>query len=424
MDYYVMARDITYILLSSLFFFIFGNWVLSVTSPDEGKNLDAALRMLETGDFIVPYYNCEYRFEKPPLFYWLTDIFFFLFGVNEFSARLVSGLSATGIAVLTYLIGKEFLGRDVATVGALIYTTLIHNWVEARAAVPEMLLTFFMTLGIYLFLKGRYVLGWVSLGFAFLAKGPVGVLLPVAVYLLWKRNFRFLNIKGIVLFSVIGFSWYAMMIYKFGFLYFYKFFLYENILRYTGHKSIHPYPFYYYVPIISVSALFFLPKIPVLIKRWDRTLNPLLFWFLFVLVFYSVAKNKLHHYVLFLYPPLAMMLAYYTGRKYVASVISASLLLVSGLLIYAYKIESDRFVPKVARIIAEKKPENLFFYKTENSAIVFYTRRCIERISNADKIPKGSIVITKKKHMHELSDVRVIFEGNELGKRFVLIEVH
>ncbi len=107
-----MKRHVLVISVLSFFFFIFGNWILSVTSPDEGKNLSAALNMLEKHDFIVPEYNCKPRFEKPPLFYWLTDVSFSLFGINEFSGRLVSGLSAVGVALLTYLFCNGSLAGD------------------------------------------------------------------------------------------------------------------------------------------------------------------------------------------------------------------------------------------------------------------------------------------------------------------------
>ena len=74
--------EILLLTLLGIYFFIFGNWFLAITSPDEGKNAYAALHMLTTGDWIVPYYNCQYRFEKPPLLYWLTALSFKLFGVN------------------------------------------------------------------------------------------------------------------------------------------------------------------------------------------------------------------------------------------------------------------------------------------------------------------------------------------------------
>ncbi len=403
----------------SFFFFVFGNWILSVTSPDEGKNLSAALNMLEKHDFIVPEYNCKPRFEKPPLFYWLTDVSFSLFGINEFSGRLVSGLSAVGVALLTYLFAMG-VSPAIALTSSLIYMSFPHNWVETRAATPEMLLTFFMTLALFLLLKERYTLGWVAMALAFLTKGPVGVILPAGVYFLWKRNLRFLNPKGLIIFALISLPWYGAMLWRFGFDYFYKFFLYENVMRFTGHKSIHPYPFWYYLPIILANTVFFLPRVPRLIKSYDRRLNFFLLWFLVVLVFYSASKNKLQHYILFLYPPLAVMLSPYVGKRYVKAVVGICSVLIVSLFIYAHQVEKERFIPKFASYI-KKHSERVFFYKTELSAAVFYARRCIPKIKSPSEIPQGALVITEGKFLKELPKDEVVLEGNEFGREFILL---
>ena len=418
-------KDIGIVLVFSFFTFIFGNWILSITSPDEGKNLDAALNMLEKGNFIVPFYNCEYRFEKPPLFYWFTDFFFVLFGVNEFSARIVSGLSATGLAVLTYLFGLRFFDRQKALISAIVFTLFIHNWFEARAGVPEMLLTFFMTLGLYLFLIERFTLGWIALGFAFLAKGPVGVILPSAIYFLWNivnKNYRYafkiFNFKGILLFLVISLPWYLLLIKEFGYEYFYKFFLYENIYRFTGSKKIHSYPFWYYLPVLIGTTLLFLPVYIRLIKNYTKQLNFFLFWFLFVILFYSVAKNKLHHYILFSYPALALLIGYYTSRIYLKFTTVIAVFLLVVLFVGAYIYENKRFVPKAVEIIKKDNTKQVLFYKKELSAIVFYTRRCIKKVDDKQQIPKGAFVIFRKKN--KLENVKVLTYGVEPTGKFYL----
>jgi len=420
-------RDLAIILTISFFTFIFGNWILSITSPDEGKNLDAALRMFETKNFLVPYYNCEYRFEKPPLFYWVTDLFFFLFGVNEFSARLTSGLSATGLAVLTYLFAKRLFTRQVALFSAVAFTLMFHNWFEARAAVPEMLLTFFMTLGLYLFFIERFTLGWIALGFAFLAKGPVGVALPVGIYFLWKLlnkdfkgAFRVFNAKGITLFFVVALPWYLLLIKEFGYEYFYKFFLYENFYRFTGSKKIHSYPFWYYIPIILASSLLFLPVVYKLLKNYQKQLNFFAFWFLFVVLFYSVAKNKLHHYVLFSYPALAVLFGYYLSRRYVQVALAVSGVLLTALFIGAYIYESKRFVPKAVQFLKQHPDKQVVFYKKELSAIVFYTRKCIKKVDQPEKIKPETFVILKAKKQKELKGLIPLVKGIEGSREYLL----
>ena len=418
-------KDIGIILIFSFFAFIFGNWILSITSPDEGKNLDAALNMLEKKNFVVPFYNCEYRFEKPPLFYWFTDFFFVLFGVNEFSARIVSGLSATGLAILTYLFGLKIFDRQKALISAIVFTLFIHNWMEARAAVPEMLLTFFMTLGLYLFFVKRFTLGWIALGFAFLAKGPVGVALPSAIYFLWnvlnknyKEALKIFNFKGIVLFLVISLPWYLLLIREFGYEYFYKFFLYENIYRFTGSKKIHSYPFWYYLPVLIGATVLFLPVYIKVIKNYTKKLNFLLFWFLFVILFYSVAKNKLHHYILFSYPAFALIIGYYVSKRYIKIATAIASILLVLLFIGAYIYEQKRFVPKAVEILKKNDDKPVYFYRKELSAVVFYTRKCIKKVDRKNQIPDGAFVIFRKKN--KLENVKILTYGEEPTGKFYL----
>ncbi|GAB6065822.1 glycosyltransferase family 39 protein [Aquifex pyrophilus] len=408
-----------YILLSSFLFFIFGNWILSLTSLDEGRNFYATLHMLKTGNFVIPEYNCSPRFEKPPLLYWLGALSFLVFGASEFSARLVSGLSATLTAFLVYLFSKEFLTKEKALFSALSFTLLIHTWIESRAYVPEFTLVFFSTLGLYLLMKERFTLAWLSLAFAFLTKGPVG-LLPLFIYLLWKRNLSFIELKGIILFLVVGFSWYFLMIYLYGWSYFFKFFIYENLYRFTGKYELHPMPFYFYPLIILFSSLLFIPLIPKIIKNYDRRLNFFLLWFFAVVIFYSLSKNKLHHYILFSYPPLSVIFGNYITKNYLKKVYAVALILFSLLLFGANYYESKRFTPKAVEYLKETNPKNLYFYKHENSAIVAYLYKCIPK---KEKFSKGDYLITKEKHLKNLKNYEIILKGIEFEGREVLVRI-
>ena len=50
--------------------------------------------MRERGDYVVPYFNNKYRFDKPPFIYWTQIASYRLFGENDFAARLPSGIAA------------------------------------------------------------------------------------------------------------------------------------------------------------------------------------------------------------------------------------------------------------------------------------------------------------------------------------------
>ncbi len=411
--------SLRWVLTLSLFFFLFGSWVLSFTSLDEGRNMDAVQNMLNIKDFVSPIYNCEWRFEKPPMLYWLISLSSYLFGLNEFSARLISGLSAVGLVLLTYLIARDFFSKDIAIKSAFVLMTFPHLWLESRAVVPEMLNTFFALLGLYAFLKERFTLGWLALAFAFLTKGPVGVVLSVGVYLLWKRRLDFIKPTGLLLFLLVGFSWYALMFLQHGYEYFYRFFIYENLMRYTGQRSTHPAPFYYYLLVLLVATLWYVPLYPKLIRHFKREWFPLLLWAFFVVLFFSLAKNKLHHYILFSYPPIAIMLSHMVSERYLRIVLALStafiLLLTLGLHLY----EKERFTPKAYPVVKAHKGD-VYFYRAEDSALVFYSGRCIKKLEDHNRAE--GLVITREKYLKEFSECLFLQKGREFDGVYVLLD--
>ena len=57
--------------------------------PDEGRYAEIPREMLARGDWVVPYLEGEPYLDKPPLLYWLVIGSYRLFGVHDWSARLV-----------------------------------------------------------------------------------------------------------------------------------------------------------------------------------------------------------------------------------------------------------------------------------------------------------------------------------------------
>lgn len=77
-------------------------WLLGSTGlVDETEPLfaEAARQMVETGDWITPYFNGETRFDKPPLIYWLMAIAYQTVGFNEWAVRLPSAIAATALTI-------------------------------------------------------------------------------------------------------------------------------------------------------------------------------------------------------------------------------------------------------------------------------------------------------------------------------------
>ncbi len=74
---------------------------------DETRYLAVAWEMWLRDDFLVPYLNGVPYSHKPPLFFWLIHSGWSIFGVNEWSARLVGPLSALGVLAITRTLAAE-----------------------------------------------------------------------------------------------------------------------------------------------------------------------------------------------------------------------------------------------------------------------------------------------------------------------------
>lgn len=163
---------------------------------DEPRNAGCAREMLERFDWIVPTFNGELRAHKPVLLYWCIMAAYSLGGVNEFTARLPSALCAIGSALATYGIGRRLFNPTVGLWSAIILSTSLMFGVAGRAATPDSLLIFCVTLTMLVYVllafpskdssyfpqplwQGALIYG--AMGLAVLAKGPVGLVLPTAI---------------------------------------------------------------------------------------------------------------------------------------------------------------------------------------------------------------------------------------------------
>src|SRR5579885_2488382 len=88
--------------------------------PDEGRYAEIPREMLQRGDLVLPVLNGEPYLDKPPLLYWLVAGSYRLFGVAEWSARLVPALAVHATILLVYFLGRRGLGEAAATRGAVL----------------------------------------------------------------------------------------------------------------------------------------------------------------------------------------------------------------------------------------------------------------------------------------------------------------
>lgn len=167
---------------------------------DEPKNAACSLAMLDAGDWLVPTFNGGLRIEKPVLTNWVQIAGFIACGRTETGARIGSALLTIATCLLTWRIGCRLFGATVGPtvgfLGGLAMATCAWTAVGGRAATPDAPLVFLTTLALWVFATGtnggttglgRTAAAGVgaACGLATLAKGPVGLVLPLAAFVLF-----------------------------------------------------------------------------------------------------------------------------------------------------------------------------------------------------------------------------------------------
>ena len=255
-----------------LFFAVLGAVLLlnlgasSLWEPDEPRYAEAVREMYETGDFLTPHYNYEYRFDKPIFYYWLIAGSFKLFGMNDFALRFPSAVLTFLTVLFLYLLVHKIYGRAAAVCSSVVLATMFNYIKLGRYAIPDASWIFFITATFYFFLTGFYnpkktnlhmPLGYVMLAFATITKSPVGAAIPAivfAVYMvirkdwsLWKR--MKVNI-GILILFLISAPWYLYMIFRYKAEYFRYYFVSDHFFRFFTYEFGRARPVWYYIQIL------------------------------------------------------------------------------------------------------------------------------------------------------------------------------
>ncbi|RAI95264.1 4-amino-4-deoxy-L-arabinose transferase-like glycosyltransferase [Algoriphagus yeomjeoni] len=198
--------------------------------PDEMYYTDAAVKMLQNGDYLTTYLgNGELRFRKPIGTYWVVLAGFKLFGVSAFASRFFFLLAGALTVGATYWLAKLlFEDKKVAGISALIIAANPVLILSATRSIPDVLLGLTMTLSAVGFAglmrfgdqapkKYLWIL-YLSLALALEVKGIPAVALGGLgiLYLLlnpWKRlSFRaFLHLPSIAVAIFIGLFWFVAM---------------------------------------------------------------------------------------------------------------------------------------------------------------------------------------------------------------------
>jgi 4-amino-4-deoxy-L-arabinose transferase-like glycosyltransferase len=346
--------------------------------------------MLSSGDWVTMRLDGVAYLEKAPLVYWLIAIFYKIFGVHDWAARIPIALAAIGLAWLTAAFGTWAFGKRAGFYAGLCMATCIGIFLFTRILIPDVMLTFTTALAMWAFLRALDVEEphprvWASvlaasLGTGLLLKSLISVVFPCAaaiIYLLctrelfsketWKRLHVF---SGTAIVLLIAAPWHVLATLRnppyfaftlhsgpgqyHGFLWFY--FINEQLLRFLNLRYPRDYntvprlyfwllhlvwlfPWSVYFP--AIAKLSFKP-----VDRAGRTRLLALCWTGFILVFFTFSTTQ-EYYSMPCYPAFALLLGcamaaegvwIRRGTRILSAIAGTAALVAIGILFYVRNV--------------------------------------------------------------------------------------
>ena len=336
-------------------------------NPDEALYAEPAREMLVTGEYITTLLNYVVRYTKPPLVIWAMALSYKTLGVSEFSARLFGAACGVALVGAVYLMISRYISTRAAVIGALSLVYAPLYVLTAREAITDIPLALFMAgaqMAFFHAFKSRRfiwaVIAYVLTGLAIMTKGPVGLVLPLAILFAYHflrgelaSAWRFYRpMAGLLIVGAISLPWFIVEINVTHGEYFREFILRENFQRFTDVVDNHKQPFWYHAAAMFGGYFPFSLYLPqVLWLQLSRLYNLLwanfaragmaeswannsplalydkfkklllnqaeredlyfycLIWAFAVLVFFSLSVSKLMPYTLPAFPAMAILTA-------------------------------------------------------------------------------------------------------------------
>lgn len=321
------------LVILTLLWLIPGLDTLPLVDRDEPRFAYATQEMLQNQAegkphaWAVPYFNEQYRFDKPPVVYWWMGIHYFLGGYSDFTARLHSVEATLLCVLLIFGFATRLYDRKVGFWAAFAFLTCFQVLQHGRLCVADMPMMVFVIAALWsgweLWQKrswGWAFVFWTSLGLGFSTKwivpwAAVGLTLVLFTLIMrrWPPLANYKPFSGIALMVAIIVAW-AVPAYIATDGDFFKVGLGVHVLERGAEamNSRHYNPFFYLLTalvslmpwIAGVGGIF-----PALRKTFGDREKFLVAGIVGIYVLFSAAQTQLPHYVLPAFPLLLILLA-------------------------------------------------------------------------------------------------------------------
>lgn len=146
-------QDLFWLLLLALVVLGAGLGLRDPWPADEPRFALVAKQMVESGQWLFPMRGGELYPDKPPMLMWLIAFFFSLTGSLKISFLLPSLLAGLGCVTLVYDAARRIWDSATGLRAGLLLLFTVQFTVQVHLAQIDALLTFFVTLGLYGFLR-------------------------------------------------------------------------------------------------------------------------------------------------------------------------------------------------------------------------------------------------------------------------------
>ena len=347
------GRAVAFLAVTSLLFFLSGFFTIPPIDRDESRFAQATKQMVETGDFVDIRFQDEVRYKKPVGIYWMQAVVVEVadkLGVPNADIRIwlyrvPSLLGAIGAVLLTYWTALAFVTRRGAVLAGLIMCSSVLLNVEARMAKTDamLLLTVMMVMGamarVYLAWQrgednkqGGWLepfVFWTGMAISILVKGPLVLMFvgfTILVLGVMDRSVGWLGrlkpLAGIPWTLLLVLPWFVAIYLKAGQSFFSDSLGGDMLSKLKAQESHGAPPGTYFLlfwvtfwpgaPLAGMAA----PAI------WRARREPgaqfLLAWLVPSWIVFELVMTKLPHYVLPLYPAIAILVVGAMERRVLA----------------------------------------------------------------------------------------------------------
>jgi 4-amino-4-deoxy-L-arabinose transferase-like glycosyltransferase len=337
------ARAVLVLVAAALLLFLPGFFAVPPTDRDEARFAQATKQMVETGDYIDIRFQDEVRYKKPVGIYWLQAASVkaarALGMRNALSTiwiyRIPSLLGAIGAVLLTYWCALAFVSRRAALFAALMMASCVLLGVERLLAKTDamLLMTVVAAMGA---LARAYLpqektgtqdewinaaVFWTAIASGVLLKGPLIVMIVALAALalaVVDRSARWLlglkPLAGLVWLAVLVMPWFVAITGRAGEAFYSESLGRDLLSKIFGGQEGHGAPPGYYFALFWITfwpgaTLAALATPFVWASRHEARIKFLLAWLVPAWLIFELVITKLPHYVLPLYPAIAILAA-------------------------------------------------------------------------------------------------------------------